>query len=499
MAHASGPAEGNFLAGDFVYGKSRVHYRTYTEAGQAWLSFDREGASGVNGKRELLYYIGSGGRGTTYLFALNGFLFESPVNWYSSKQTWDMAPGFQNAREIPMNLPASTSCLNCHVSGMRPPIEGTENRYEMPVFSHTGITCKRCHGPGDAHVHGGPIVNPAKLSPERRDAVCMQCHMEGSAAIERPGRHIYEFRPGDSLSDYIRFYVLADASSSPLGAVSQVQALAQSTCKKKSGDVMSCISCHDPHYSPPASERVSYYRGKCMACHSTEIGVKHHPEQRDCSTCHMPASPSTDVPHTEVTDHRIPRRPTLSPQLLQKANATTSFPRLVPFPESREADEDIRDMALAWESLADGGMQAARPQAERTLRQAAARFPNDPKILSALGYVEQERGAIDHAKDLYQRALTLDPTLIDAATNLGAIDARSGQLRAAVTLWQSAFDRAPGRSAIGMNIARVYCAAGKLDQARSYVLRVLEFNPDMSTAKNMLHDLDRPAPRCRFN
>ena len=77
----------------------------------------------MRGKRELLYYVGSGRRGLSYLFAQNGFLFESPVNWYGNAQRWDMAPAYQNAREIPLNLPAVTSCLRCHVSGMRAPVK----------------------------------------------------------------------------------------------------------------------------------------------------------------------------------------------------------------------------------------------------------------------------------------------------------------------------------------------------------------------------------------
>ncbi len=88
----------------------------------------------MRGKRELLYYIGSGRRGLSYLFARNGFLFESPINWYGNAQRWDMAPAYQNAREIPLNLPAVTSCLRCHVSGMRAPVRGTENFYPSPVF-----------------------------------------------------------------------------------------------------------------------------------------------------------------------------------------------------------------------------------------------------------------------------------------------------------------------------------------------------------------------------
>jgi hypothetical protein len=138
------------------------------------------------------------------LFAVDGFLFESPVNWYTDRQRWDMAPAFGNASEMPMNLPAFASCLHCHVSGMRPPLAGTENHYQSPPFSDSGVTCERCHGPGAAHAKGGAIVDPAKLDPGRRDAVCMQCHLEGKAAIERPGRHIYDFQPGEQLSDYVR-------------------------------------------------------------------------------------------------------------------------------------------------------------------------------------------------------------------------------------------------------------------------------------------------------
>ena len=93
---------------------------------RVWLSFERPGDPAVRGKRELLYYIGSGRRGLSYLFAQDGFLFESPVNWYSHERRWDMAPAYQDAREIPLNLPAFTSCLRCHVSGMR--ASGQRNR-----------------------------------------------------------------------------------------------------------------------------------------------------------------------------------------------------------------------------------------------------------------------------------------------------------------------------------------------------------------------------------
>src|SRR4029077_5107210 len=137
--------------------------------------------------------------------------FESPVNWYSHERRWDMAPAYQNSREIPLTLPAFPSCLRCHVSGMQAPVKGTENLYPTPPFLHAGVSCERCHGPGAEHIAAatqlsgapagtpGAIVNPSNLSPDRRDAICMQCHLEGKVAIERPGHHAYEFQPGQSL------------------------------------------------------------------------------------------------------------------------------------------------------------------------------------------------------------------------------------------------------------------------------------------------------------
>lgn len=497
MAHASGPAIDGFMPAEFTHKASGVHYRIYTENGRAWLSFDRPGDPEVRGTRELLYYIGSGRRGLTYLFETDGFLFESPVNWYANKRMWDTAPAYQTAREIPLNLPAYTSCLRCHVSGMQAPAKGTDNRYPEPPFTHNGVACERCHGSGAAHVKGGAIVNPAKLTPARRDDICMQCHLEGKAAIERPGRHAYEFQPGDALSDYVRYFLLVDAKGSGLGAVSQVEALAQSQCKKKSGDAMSCTSCHDPHRSPSAEQRVAFYRGKCLACHGAAFGAKHHSDHPDCTTCHMPASPSTDVAHTEVTDHRIPRRPQISPQLLQNPDATfsSSLPRLVPFPDTK-SEPDPRDLALAWNSVAENGMSVAEPQARELLSKALKQSPGDPALLSALAYAEQRRGSTEHARELYQKALAQDPTLVDAATNLGVIEAQAGDLQGAMLLWQNAFQRTPARSSIGLNIVRAYCAAGKFSEARTYTLRVLDFNPDLPSARKLLQFLERTPASC---
>ncbi len=180
----------------------------------------------------------------------------------------------------------------------------------------------------------------------------------------------------------------------------------------------------------------------------------------------------------------------------KKSALRPPLPRLLPFPDSLRAEQDTRDLALAWQSLANDGMEGAESHAESLLRAAVAEFPEDPDILSALAYVEQKHGLTAQASELYRRALAANPDLIDAAANLGVIEAETGHLREAVELWQGAFQRAPGRSSLGMNLVAAFCEARQFDEARDATLRVLEFNPDMAAAKKALQNLNRTPPDC---
>jgi hypothetical protein len=494
MATASGNANHGVITGEFEHSRSGVHYRVFQKDGNVWMSYERTGEKKFRGQRKLLYFIGSGIKGRSYLFSVDGFLFETPINWYSQEHRWNMTPAYTEARESPMNLPAFVDCLNCHTSGLGPPLPGTDSGFPDKPFLHDGITCERCHGTGEGHLEGkGPIVNPAKLSPERRDAICMECHFEGTVTVEQAGKRLYQFQPGERLADYIHYFLLPTNHEQSPRALSQFEALSMSACRRKSGDSMWCGTCHDPHYEPSVSEKAGYYSRKCITCHSDAFARKHHPDKPDCTHCHMPALPSQDVAHTESTDHRILRYP-FNPQLVSR----TAHRQLVPFPPSAAPLPSTRDLALAWETLAQRGVDDAVGEAEANLDLAVKENPDDPVLLSAMGYIEQQHGNTNEARDLYERALKIDPLLNDAATNLGILDARSGNLRQAVALWQQAFRRVPNQSAIGLNLAIAFCAAGQLAESRTYVERVLEFNPDLGKAKQLWSNLNSNPPQCKF-
>ncbi|HLX76400.1 MAG TPA: tetratricopeptide repeat protein, partial [Terriglobales bacterium] len=301
----------------------------------------------------------------------------------------------------------------------------------------------------------------------------------------------------DRLSNYIRYFEVENPQLPGLGALSQVEALAQSVCKQRSGDAMSCMSCHDPHSWPSPETKVAYYRSKCLACHGVAFGQKHRQGNPNCIGCHMPAVASRDVAHTQATDHRILRRPGPQPMLTDlNSLSKPALPQLVSFPASA-GPPDVRDLALAWDALVRRGQGEFAPRAYDLLKQALRQDPNDATVAADLAYIEQKAGNTTQAKQLYQQALQADPTQVDAAVNLGVIEAQGGDPKAALKLWQDAFGRAPAHSAIGIDLALVSCDMGQVDAARTYLNRVLQFNPDLARARQFLEHLNAQPPKCQ--
>jgi hypothetical protein len=198
MARGSGVATDALQAGSMHHGASGIDYRVFLRDGSAWMSFARSGASdSLAGERRLAYYIGSGRRGRTYLYAVDGQWFELPINFYTRRGAWDMAPAFDEARSMPAVLPVDPNCLHCHATQVAAALPAARNRFAGQPFAQGGIGCRACHGDPAEHLakHGrGAIVNPDKLDAARRDSVCTQCHLEGETVVYRAGRSLSQFR-----------------------------------------------------------------------------------------------------------------------------------------------------------------------------------------------------------------------------------------------------------------------------------------------------------------
>jgi len=497
MARASGLAADGLIPGDFTHAASGVHYRLFLQDGHAWLSYQRPDAPperALNGKQELIYYLGSGRRGRTYLFQQEGFWFEIPVNWYAKKQLWDMAPHFLQATEMPLTLPIDDGCLRCHASGVQPSLPGARNHYAGPPFLRGGIGCAACHGDPSAHLaqNGkGPILNPDKLDAVRRDSVCLQCHLEGESTIARYGSRLTSYRPGDDLFDHLVFFVHKDATGPAGRATSQWEALLESQCKRKSGDKLTCTTCHDPHSTVAAEDRVNYYRAKCLICHNEKAFVStHHPENPDCTACHMPRQATEDIAHEQVTDHRIQRVPGLAIE--------SSKPPSKEIVTIDNLPATARDYGLAYAQMALQGDPFATEQAMRYLKEAEQSDAKelDAELHAQLGFLAQRTGDKSLATKEYEAALKADPHKSAAAGDLAILRAQNGDLTDAIALWQSAFREDPVQLAAGYDLAVVECSQGNAPAAVDALNRVLLFSPDNTRAHAFLIAIRSGTQRC---
>jgi len=516
MANSSGVVgaddfQENLTGSEFFHAKSGLTYRINKERGVMYLDFERapseKSADGINGRRRLEFFIGSGAHGRGYVYALDGFLFQLPVGYYSQAKKWDMSPGYEVGKLMKLSRPIQQGCLECHASNLRP-IAGTENRFESKPFLENGISCERCHGPGDKHtaamksgaVPGGvEIVNPAKLAPARRDSICAQCHLSGAARVEKTGRSLQTFRPGDLLADHLISFVLATTPNEKLSVTGHVETLQQSRCKQESGDRLSCTTCHNPHFRPAPAAAAGYFNQKCASCHQVST-CKSDPRLRDkngndCVNCHMPKRPTQDIGHNVFTDHSIPRAiPRAIPQATTqaigaKATVISDYARqtLTSFWGGQVYP---RDLGMAYLSVASKTSDAGYARAAELLKKVEPELNHDAQALTFLGKIYEREKNYERAARCYEKAVKADPSKTEAGVNLGTIYARGGRLFEAIKLWEDVLSRNPGYEIARLNLAFAHLENGNFNVAKVTLLKALEYDPDLPIARKILADLD---------
>ncbi len=343
---------------EFAHTKSGRVYRVYRDGGRlrhAEIVRDADGAEVTRIDVPVRYLIGSGSFSRSYLVEIDGFLFESPITWYPSRQRWDLSPGYDQPAHWSFERPVNENCLFCH-AGQVATVGDTVHRMAIP---EQAIGCESCHGPGSLHVawhRANPpaagaddltIVNPGKLPRPLQEAVCASCHLSGPATVALRGRQLTDFRPGRPLTDYRIDYEF-DTADMRMTVVGHFGQLRQSACYQKSAD-LTCLTCHDPHAREKPADVPAAQRQMCLACHGEQACRLGAAERRrrepadNCVSCHMPRG-DTDIPHIAFTHHRIGRhaaRPTVLP---------AGAPALVPVaePTALAALDRDRNLGLAY-------------------------------------------------------------------------------------------------------------------------------------------------------
>ncbi len=445
----------------------------------------------LHGARKLDYFIGSGAVGRSYLTAIEGFLFQAPVSYYSTPARWNLSPGYERDAEPNLVREVEPGCLNCHASGVQP-IAGTTNGYAEKPFLQAGVSCERCHGPGEDHIArmrsekragGSGIVNPAKLDTARRDSVCAQCHLPGAVEIAREGKQ-RRYQAGDRLGDSVVVYVVHGANRETT-VNGHFEQLARSACWRSSAGKLWCGSCHDPHQEVAKADQASFYRGRCLTCHKTESCTEtagaRNKQKDNCIRCHMPTAPAATVQHAAYTNHSIARRPAAPGTLQGEAE-------LVPF---HGFDSTGRDLGLAYATVAiRENNRAWGMRAFELLRKANADDPADGGVSLKLAHLYDRMGLDEQACELYARIVAADPAQNASAVNLGICLANKGRLEESMPLWKGALLRNPVLESARLNLAVAQYRSGDANGARASLTEGLKFNPVSTKILQLLKEID---------
>ena len=253
-----------------------------------------------NAGSTLQYAIGSGTSVMTYVGNVGSDrLTELRMSYSPTLKTWYTTPGQENDADLNIGkvqeLGMASRCVLCHADHLSP-------TGMAPAEGSLGIGCESCHGPGSAHIIAARIPHATDFKIEkmgswgasRINALCGRCHrtLDDVALV------------GTDAGNTARF---------------QGYGLSLSPCFKKSGNRLSCITCHDPHTDTGSDTR--HYETICLSCHSRSglTRVFTYPieaEQRKvcpvnptdkCIGCHMPKRaiiPGTKIPIT-IADHLI--------------------------------------------------------------------------------------------------------------------------------------------------------------------------------------------------
>ena len=477
------------------------------------------------------WVLGSGNHARTYLFRNPaGELWQLPIAWYSQEGRWGMAPGYDRADHDELSRQVQRECLVCHNAFAEVPA-GTDTYgmpHRFPAALPEGIGCQRCHGPGAEHVRraqspdawpgesAAGIVNPARLSPERRAEVCYQCHLQPAVAmpaVRRFDRGDHSFRPGEPLAAHrVDLDPLEEGRqrSDRFEIVNQGYRLQQSRCFTASGAALTCLTCHSPHRKLPASERAAHYRSVCLSCHTAEqCREPTHAASADCTTCHMPARRTEDVVRVVMTDHRIqvpragvdlvaPReehdpvlvgvellRPAEAPParqgeiyraigVLRSGGARDAVPYL-----ARLFAADPPLDAEAWLRLAVGQLRVqSYSEAEVAVRRALTAPGGDTPLAHvwlALSFAGQRR--LDAALGELALASSRDPDLVEARFNRGRLLLSAGRTAEALPALERAVALRPTFAAGWLRVGEAKEVLGRRTEAIADYRRVLAIEP----------------------
>jgi predicted CXXCH cytochrome family protein len=425
---------------------------------------------GLSAEYPVAYSVGAGIVGFSYIVRIGQYLYQSPLSYYSQTKSWDLTPGYETERHPDFTHQITSGCLFCHTGSVNL-VRGTTNQFENPPF--TAISCERCHGSAAEHLKNpvpGSILNPSKLAGAKRDSVCEQCHLEGDARVLNPEKDWWDFQAGQPTENTFVTY-LDRGNRDTLRAVSQSELLARSQCARQSGGRLWCGTCHDPH-GEVTQNRPKQIQQVCLSCHNALFASGRHRPQEECVSCHMPRLRPTNVAHSAVTDHSIPRLPG------QNRVADTKS-ELRAWREPADAQVAARALGMAYFDQASSTHDVSdlRKAYEILSRLPKATRQNDPPVEADLGSMLLAQGEVKTAVQLYAAAVAQQPSNARYAYCFGTALEQSGDLGDAVKEFRKSMELDPSQPDAYLALAELYKKNGRAAESQAMIREYLRFMP----------------------
>jgi hypothetical protein len=450
-----------------VYSNQRLdrHYDVIARDGKLYESeyaLDGSGTEIFHEEHQLEWIVGSGANGIGAIIRRGDYLFEAPLTLYTSTKAWEMSPGYEST-DVGFSRPILTACLNCH-SGRSNPIPGSDGRYQNNVFSEMPIGCENCHGPGAAHIDavtsgamgkGGSfaIVNPARLTPDLANNICMRCHEIGDERILKPGKEYKDIRPGEPLDNVLSIFMTPPTREAPPDKdhLQHYYAMTLSKCYRASGGRLSCITCHDPHVEPAKDEAPAFFNKRCMSCH-TDQSCKLPSEARqqssppdNCIGCHMPKREIGFIAHSSLTNHRITSQANEPIPESAFSQTTAALPDLVhlnPAPGKQDVAPPLLTLLQVYGELAAQKPEYA-PSYYRVLDQLQQTEPNNALVQAALGRRCLQSGNLQEAIEHLKQSLAIGKPQSAVYYYLSEALDKTGQREQGLAMLQKAIQEDP--------------------------------------------------------
>lgn len=380
------------------------------------------------------------------------------------------------------------------------------------------------------------MVSLGKIPVQAQFDVCRQCHLEG-IKVRKSKSKKGDYEPGKLLSDFYEVFIPSNGESGDFGFASHAERLQQSECFKKSGEKLTCTSCHNPHSKGP--ESVDFYNQACRNCHasghekvcSKTSGIN----SADCTSCHLKVSGTSDIPHVSSTDHWIRRNPTQNPATESGQMVFRNFAGKVvdpkdliaarlqyfetkPSPElGLEIEKFLNDLkpesqvkyfylseknwigkldttslsnskdpmtVFYWSQLK---IKSKVPGGLALLDRACQMAPErvDFQFKRATQYLSFQPTAAAY----FEKVIQLLPNHAKSNTNLGYFSLTAGHYAQAEKFFLQALNAEPDYLLARENLARCYLEQGKFSEAKKEVIRLLKKNPSESRYQRILESL----------